>query len=274
MTIEQALRQIDDWPAPEARVAVVGPKGIIAHRGAIETKSRWASVSKLLTAFVTLMAVQDEELALDDPAGPAGSTVRHLLAHTSGLPFEGEAPVARPGARRIYSNTGFDSLGDKLAEATGHEFDDYLRWQVLEPLGMEVDVVGRPSAGLSGSLRDMTVFAAELLAPILLDPPRLRAATTVAFPGLSGIIPGLGRYDPCDWGLGYEIRDGKSPHWTGDNNSPATYGHFGGSGSFLWVDPDRKLAMCGLSGRDFDDENWALQWWPRLFDAVLTTNRT
>ncbi|MDQ3500239.1 MAG: beta-lactamase family protein [Actinomycetota bacterium] len=267
--MDQVLRQIDDWPVPEARVAVVGPKGTVAHRGTLETKGRWASVSKLLTAFAILMAGQDEELALDDPAGPAGSTIRHLLAHTSGLPFEGEAPVARPGARRIYSNTGFDLLGDKVAEATGHDFDDYLRWQVLAPLGIDVDIVGRPSAGLSGSLLDMTVFAEELLAPTLLNPSRLRAATTVAFPGLSGIIPGLGRYDPCDWGLGFEIRDGKSPHWTGNQNSPATYGHFGGSGSFLWVDPDRQVAMCGLSGRVFDDENWAMKFWPPLFDAVL-----
>ncbi|MCA1734674.1 MAG: beta-lactamase family protein [Actinobacteria bacterium] len=270
MSIDQVLRQIDDWPAPEARVAVVGPKGIIAHRGAIEIRSRWASVSKLLTAFAILMAVQDEELSLDDLAGPAGSTVRHLLAHTSGLPFEGEAPVARPGARRIYSNTGFDLLGDKVGEATGDDFDDYLRWQVLEPLTMEVDIVGRPSAGLSGSLLDMTVFAQELLTPTLLDPSRLRAGTTVAFPGLAGIIPGLGRYDPCDWGLGFEIRDGKSPHWTGNQNSPATYGHFGGSGSFLWVDSDRQLAMCGLSGRAFDDEDWAMKFWPPLFDGVLS----
>jgi CubicO group peptidase (beta-lactamase class C family) len=44
--------------------------------------------------------------------------------------------------------------------------------------------------------------------------------------------------DPNDWGLGFELRDTKEPHWTGTRNSPRTYGHFGGSGSFLWLDPE------------------------------------
>ena len=59
------------------------------------------------------------------------------------------------------------------------------------------------------------------------------------FPGLVGVLPGFGRMDPNDWGLGFELRDAKSPHWTGARNSPRTFGHFGGSGTFLWVDPER-----------------------------------
>ena len=44
---------------------------------------------------------------------------------------------------------------------------------------------------------------------------------------------------PNDWGLGFEISDDKSPHWTGSANSGRTYGHFGQSGTFIWVDPER-----------------------------------
>jgi CubicO group peptidase (beta-lactamase class C family) len=84
---------------------------------------------------------------------------------------------------------------------------------------------------------------------------------------LSGTLPGIGRYDPLDWGLGFELRDAKVPHWTGRANSPTTFGHFGGAGSFLWVDPVIRLAMCGLSGRQFD--NWAMTAWPALADAVI-----
>ena len=73
--------------------------------------------------------------------------------------------------------------------------------------------------------------------------------------------------DPNDWGLGFELRDAKSPHWTGTRNSPRTFGHFGGSGSFLWIDPERGLGLACLCDLDFG--SWALQAWPQLSDAVL-----
>lgn len=253
-------------PAPA--LAVVGPEGLLAAYGDLGRVDRWASVSKLVTAYAVLMAVQDEELNLDLAAGPPGSSIRHLLAHASGLPFEGAVPIAKPGASRIYSNAGFDLLGTVVEEATGIRFDDYISWQVSDPLGLAVSVVGPPSAGLAGSVEALALLAQELLVPTLLDSRALAGAVEVAFPGLSGVIPGIGRFDPCDWGLGFELRDAKSPHWTGSLNSPATFGHFGGSGSFLWVDPSPRLAMCGLTGREFD--RWALEAWPPLFDAVLS----
>ena len=82
------------------------------------------------------------------------------------------------------------------------------------------------------------------------------------FPGLDGVLPGFGRQTPNDWGLGIELRDAKAPHWTGERNSPRTYGHFGRSGTFLWVDPDAGVALACLTDRDFGD--WAKEAWPRL----------
>jgi CubicO group peptidase (beta-lactamase class C family) len=95
----------------------------------------------------------------------------------------------------------------------------------------------------------------------------LAEATTVAFPGLRGVLPGVGRFDPLDWGLGFELRDGKTPHWTGTRNSPGTFGHFGASGAFLWVDPDARLGLACLPERPFGP--WALNAWPALSDAAL-----
>lgn len=252
---------------PNAAVAVVAPDGLVGQRGDLSYSGPWASVTKLFTAYAVLMAIQDEEFSLDDPAGPEGATIRHVLAHASGLPFEGEVAIARPETRRIYSNAGFDLLGGVITKRCGHQFTDYLQLQVLEPLGISADLVGRPSEGLAGDLGGLIAFAKELLSPTLVDPELFGVATTVAFPGLSGTLPGIGRYDPLDWGLGFEIRDGKEPHWTGRKNSPETFGHFGGTGSFLWVDPRQHLAMCGLSGRQFD--NWAMTAWPALAEAVI-----
>ena len=79
-------------------------------------------------------------------------------------------------------------------------------------------------------------FLAELQRPTLLDDDQRRRYRP-QFPDLAGIVPGVGRFDPCPWGLGFEIRGRKSPHWTGRTNSPATFGHFGGAGTMMWVDP-------------------------------------
>ena len=72
---------------------------------------------------------------------------------------------------------------------------------------------------------------------------------------------------PNDWGLGFEIRDGKSPHWTGSANSARTFGHFGQSGTFLWVDPDAGVALVVLTDRRFGE--WAHSVMPALSDEVL-----
>jgi CubicO group peptidase (beta-lactamase class C family) len=264
----QALAAIDDWPTKHASVAVVGPEGVRAARGPTDRPSRWASVTKLATACAVLVAAEEGILDLDEPAGPRGSTVRHLLAHASGLGFDPGPPIARPGERRIYSNAGYELLGALLEERSSMAFADYLRSAVLEPVGTRSTVLeGTAAGGLVGPLADLAAFAHALYRPPFLAPETFSEAIAVAFPGLSGVIPGLGRQEPSDWGLGFEIRDAKSPHWTGSSNSPATYGHFGGSGSFVWMDPEATLALVCLADVEFGD--WALEAWPALSDAVL-----
>lgn len=249
-----------------AAVMVVDPSGVLGSTGP-DVVLPWASVTKLVTALTVLVAVDRGELGLDDAAGPDGSTVRHLLAHTSGLPPEMGPPVAAPGRRRVYSNAGFESLAAHLAERTSTPFGDRLSADVLGPLGMaRTELVGSPAHGIRGPVSDLARLGAELLIPTL-APTLLPPATGVVFAGLDGILPGYGRQTPNDWGLGFEIRGRKSPHWTGTQNSPETFGHFGRSGTFLWVDPSEGLACACLTDRDFDEE-WTTVW-PVLSDAVL-----
>ncbi|HLR84386.1 MAG TPA: serine hydrolase, partial [Nocardioidaceae bacterium] len=91
--------------------------------------------------------------------------------------------------------------------------------------------------------------------------------TTVVYPGLDGVLPGFGRQRPNDWGLGMELRDHKDPHWTGASSSPETFGHFGQSGTFLWVDPRAGAACVVLTDRAFGE--WAAEAWPRLTESIL-----
>ncbi|WP_367136912.1 MULTISPECIES: serine hydrolase domain-containing protein [Streptomyces] len=270
----ESLRMIENWPVDTAAAAVVRADGTtVGAHGPAGHRFPLASVTKPLAAYAALVAVEEGAVELDEPAGPAGSTVRHLLAHTSGLAFDEHRAMAEPGTRRLYSNAGFEVLGDHIAKATDIPFADYLREAVLEPLGMTAtDLPGSPAKDGVSTVSDLARFAAELQAPRLLSPETVAEATSVAFPGLTGILPGYGHQRPNDWGLGFEIRDGKSPHWTGASSSPRTYGHFGQSGTFLWVDPAAGAACVALTDRAFGP--WAIEVWPALTDAVLAELRS
>ena len=261
------LRQVEEWPPETVAVGVLRDGSLVGTHGPTDQVFRWASVTKLATALAVLVAAEEGVVDLDEPAGPPGSTVRHLLAHASGLSFDPGPPIAKPGQRRIYSNAGFEALAEHLEGAADMPFAEYLRAAVLEPLGLRAELRASPAHGLHGSLDDLLRFGAELQRPSLIAPETLAEATAVQLPGLVGVLPDIGRMDPNDWGLGFELRDEKSPHWTGARNSPRTFGHFGGSGSFLWVDPEPGLAVGSLSDLDFGP--WALEAWPRLSDAVL-----
>ena len=96
----EALRQVDSWPCERVAVGVVG--AVEATHGDPGTRFAWASVTKLASAVAMLVAAEEGVVDLDEPAGPEGSTFRHLLAHASGLPFDPRAPIARPRTRPIY----------------------------------------------------------------------------------------------------------------------------------------------------------------------------
>ena len=227
-----------------------------------------ASVSKPLAALGALIAVDRGLIDLDEPAGPEGATVRHLLAHTAGYAFDGDEIVGAVGARRIYSNTGFEVLAAHLEDATGYDYADWMEQTVISGLDLvDLEVSGSPAAGYRGSLRDLLAVGRELLAPTLIPEELWREATSVQFPGLSGILPGYGRQKPNDWGLGVEIRGEKDPHWTGAHSSPQTFGHFGQAGSFLWVDPVRGLTAAFLGEQSFGPDHVRI--WPGVTDALL-----
>ena len=266
-----ALRQIDGWPAEHNATGAATARDVVAERGDVEHRFGWGSVTKLLVGYSTLIAAEEGALDLDGPAGPESSTVRHLLAHASGLAWDSPQPLGKPGERRVYSNSGYLALADHVARRTEIPFPDYLRAAVLDPLGLRATLEGDAAGGIVGDLRDLLRFGQEALEPTLIAPETLAEASSVQFPGLDGVLPGFGRQSPNDWGLGFELRDGKSPHWTGSRSSPWTYGHFGskpGSATFLWIDPERGLVAAALSDKSFGE--WAVTAWPVLTDAVLS----
>ena len=274
-----------DWPVEHGGAAVLSAGGErFEWRPGTGEDRRYAvaSVTKLLTSLAVLAAVDDGLLGLDDPAdqppAPEGSTVRHLLAHASGLPFEpGQGRPRPPGERRIYSNLGFDVLAEVLGAATGRPFPAWLGERVLGPLAMTSTTIeeggaygGGAAAGAVSTLADLALLAGCLLdgGTGVISAGLLAEAAKVQYPGLAGLVPGVGRYDPCDWGLGLELKDGKGRHWMGDARSAASFGHFGASGCFVWVDPEARVAAAAVTDRPFSDGGWGLATWPSWSDAV------
>lgn len=279
------LDAVSSWPVPTVAAAVIDASGVVETAGPVEQPFRLASVTKPLSSLAILLAVEEEAVSLDDPADETllpGATLRHLLAHAAGLnesnvraspedgpPLERAKVVAAPGTRRIYTNAAIEQAALLVEAATDIPFAEYLAEAVVRPLGLSATTLdGSPAHAGQASVLDLARVAHELLRPSgLLSAETMTALRTVQFPGLRGVLPGFGSQAENDWGLGFEIRGHKHPHWTGAANSPATYGHFGLSGTFLWVDPDAGLALVALADRDFGP--WAIEAWPLLADAVL-----
>jgi CubicO group peptidase (beta-lactamase class C family) len=230
-------------------------------------------VTKPLTALTTLAAIDDGLLTLDDPAGPPGSTVRHLLAHASGLAPEQPMRSFPPAVRRVYSNVGIELAAGLVEKATGMAFGDYFTDALVRPLGLSgTSLPGSPARDGVSTAADLARVLQELQSPSgLLHPNTLADLRTVQYPGLRGVLPGFGGQPDNDWGLGFEIRDHKSPHWTGAANSPQTYGHFGQSGTMFWIDPAVGVGLVALTDRAFGP--WAAEAWPALSDTVLAASR-
>jgi CubicO group peptidase (beta-lactamase class C family) len=260
---------VRDWPVDTVAAAVVGRgRGVIAATGDHRWSTRVASITKLVVAFAALVAVEEHTLDLDEPAGRQGATVRHLLSHAAGYDFDSPRMAADVGVRRVYSNVGFETFAAHFADAAGMPVGVYVKEAVLDPLGMaSSELVGSPAHGLHSTVDDLVRFSGELLVPTLIAPVTHAEMATSQYPELGGVLPGFGRFEPNPWGIGAEIKGGKQPHWMGSATSPSTFGHFGGSGTMLWLDPEIGLGVVVLTDREFG--SWAVEEWPAFSDAVV-----
>ncbi len=270
--VARVLETPSGWPVNSWAVSVITAGEEAFAAGERNTRFSWASISKLVVALGVHVAAHADLLALTEPLGPPGATVADVLAHCSGLGGEGTEPVAAPRTRRIYSNSGYDLLGELLAARGQSTLAEALHTRVLRPLGMlDAELSGRAASGIVGTCADLTRLAREFLNPTLLDGSAARRLVEPHMPGLPGVLPGFGRQAANEWGLGPEVRAGKSPHWTAPSASPQSFGHFGQAGGFLWVDPVARVACTCLTDEPFGP--WALTTWPTFSEAVLSSLR-
>ena len=281
--VRNALAAVESWPVANCAAGFIDDTGtpiIIgdrAHRFAV------ASLTKPIIAWAVLVAVEEDIIGLDDDVGGAqpGCTLRHLLAHAGGYPFDADPvdadpvdadpAVAPPGTDRIYSNIGFEIAAQAVERASGIDIATYLSEAVLEPLEMtSTTLLGSPASGLWTTLGDLIAFLAEVISPRLISATTATDALRPQWPDLGGIVPGVGRFEPCPWGLGFEIAGDKHPHWMGHYRSPSTAGHFGAAGSMMWIDPDRSAGLAVLTDRAFG--TWAaraVRAWSQISNDVI-----
>lgn len=274
-----ALHLVTSWPVDHVAAATVTAE-CVERIGDGERVYRLASLSKPMAAWAIMIGVEEGIVGLDEPlrhvAAADGATLRHLLSHASGFGFDGDVPVTDIERRRMYSNTGIERAADELATAADMPFETYLNEAVLAPLGMTTtELRGSPAHAIHSSLDDTIRFVDEMARPSLLAADTHDDVIRPQYPALAGIVPDVGRFDPCPWGLGVEVRGDKSPHWMGRANSSAAFGHFGGAGTMMWVDPHADVGVVALTDRPFDEwSDHALRLWPEFSDAVLAEARS
>jgi len=225
-----------------------------------------ASVTKLLTGLALLVALEEGTVDLDEPAGPPGATLATCSAHAPDCGRR-EQPITEPGRRRIYSTRESSSAARMLEERAEMPFADYFRGR-----GGPATRPRRPArrlarARLSGGRSTTSRARRELLRPTLVAAETLSGATTVQFPGLTGVLARLRPAWSRTTGARLELRDAKSAALgPGHAQLPDAPSATSARRHVPLVDPTREPRRRPHRPAVGD---WAKEAWPSFSDAVL-----
>jgi CubicO group peptidase (beta-lactamase class C family) len=216
-----------------------------------------------------------------------------------------EPPGYPPGTQRWYSNAGYVQAAKLLEGASGMSCPAYLHEALFAPLGLDASLgldeaeaaraarvwqPGRygegelfnserfradapPQAGAFATARAYGGFVSCLLAHgaaggrALLAPETVEEMLSPQFGPLPGGVGGVGEWPNLCWGLGFDVRGRREPHWAGPSLSERTASHFGASGTLAWLDPERGLGLVALANRG-TYSGWWREPWAALGSAV------
>ena len=264
----QALRQIDDWPVEFAAAGVVDPAGVVSTHGdatprrsarlGVEAGGRAGGArrrrgGRRRPRRAGRSSRCDGETSARAHVGPAvrGSGADRAPGSSPDLLERGVPRARRPSSQQ-------------RAEMP---FAEYVREAVCAPLELALDPTGDPGSGHARVARRRARDRAR--APRAATSSRRRHATrwsTSSSPGSPASCPTTAASIRSTGVSACSSTRGRRRGWE-RATSPRTYGHFGGSGTFLWVDPEARVVCAALTTREFGD--WAKEAWPRFADAVL-----
>lgn len=272
-----------------------------------------ASITKPVVATAVMQLVEQGRLLVSDPVasfvpefaqqGKQHVTAWHLLTHTSGLSESSQTLLAlvaqrapasayldaacaaglsfEPGSQYEYGNLGFVLLAELITRLSGQHYPQYIREQILAPLGMHETAFGpvdtgraapshnfgdaatmeyyhtlsTPHGGLWSSATDLQKLGRAFLndgqSPgyRLLSPAAWAAMTRLHTGGLMRVVDGQRKQAVS--GLGWA----KPMPTNTILASERSFGHGGGTGCFLWIDPQWELVFVFLSNRWGSDHN-------------------
>jgi CubicO group peptidase (beta-lactamase class C family) len=246
---------------------------------------RGISVAQLLTHSSGFPEHVPGTAALEARRAPVSDYVRATL--------EAELMFA-PGTRVLYSNAGFQVLGAIVELVAGVPVPEVMEREVFAPVGMmratmrplarpgarvartelgaragdpATDIynspyfrrLGRADAGLFATPRDVAALL-ELYRQGgcgVLTVAMSQDAITSHTHGIPGKY-GPYTWESCDFGWGWEVKNGKAPHPTGARTSARTFGHIGNAGALAFCDPERAISVVIHTLRDFGD-GWAAE---------------
>lgn len=264
---------VEGWPGAPAVVLFRLQSGNVEwvdEAGDLDEVRPWASVSKMAVALAFGMEVDWDDHQFTQNFGPRGATLANLLSHSSGLGLEEGDPLVPIATKRVYSNAGIDHAVS--VAVVDQDPAEWLDERIFSPFGMDsTKLVERPSAGVVGSTRDLATLGVAWLRPDGVTRATRDRQIKPYLPDLAGIVPGFGRFTPCPWGLGPEVR-GTKEHWMGDW-PPESFGHFGQSGSLLLLNAQEQIGIVATSTEIFGA--WAVKLWPRwtslMRERILST---
>jgi CubicO group peptidase (beta-lactamase class C family) len=257
---------VEGWPGAPAVVLFRLKDGNVerlGEAGDLDVVRSWASVSKMAVAMAFGVEIDWDLHQFSQNFGPHGATLANLLSHSSGLGLEEGDPTVAVATKRVYSNVGIDHAVSVVVQ--DRDPAQWLEERVFLPLGMATtQLQGRPCADVYGSTEDLATLGAAWLRPDGVTTQTRNRQIKAYLPELSGIVPGFGRFSPCPWGLGPEVR-GTKEHWMGD--WPAeSFGHFGQSGAMMLLNVDQQIGLVATSTEPFGP--WAVKLWPRWTSSM------
>lgn len=229
-------------------------------------------------------------------------SLKHMIDVMCSVPL-----TSLPGELLRYSNVGYGVLARAAERASELSLHHLIRSQVLDPMdfgdivlqpddadrlrlthtddaanpGTDVEAynspywqaLGLPWAGYFATATAAARWAATFLPGqrSVLDPMTTADMTRDHVDGAPGGVESAGvRWDPGVWGLGWEVKGDKTNHWTGTLTSPATFCHWGQSGTLVWADPERELVLAVFGNRTVR-RPWPLAppRWSRLSDEIV-----
>ena len=225
-----------------------------------------------------------------------------------GLPL-----LSAPGSTLRYSNAGFAIAARAVERSTGAPFHSFLQAQVLGPMGLadivmqpdsaQVDgiahtldaahartpaesynspywqALGIPWGGYFGTAEALASFAGSFVSganSVLSDDARQEMIVDQTGGAPGGVGSAGVEWEHGAWGLGWEVAGNKPNHWTGSLRSPRTFCHWGQSGTLVWADPDRELALAVFGNRAVH-KPWPLvppRWATLSDELVLVADRS